>query len=168
MNALLIMAIVQIKNRLMESGAFVSVILLTAILIGVSACSTISSAACEVTRSSTKVTIEAMKNANHDSAVAVDVVIIDAKVLAEDISKMAAHEYFAQRRQIQRDNPEGLTVWSWELAPGQQVDGASIGPLCGSATLVFASYVTPGDHRLNIDRKTEVRIVLGERDFSES
>lgn len=168
MNALFTMAVVQAKNRLTKSGTSVVVVLCIAILLGANACSSISSAACEVTRSSTEVTIEAMKNANHDSAVAVDVVIVEAELLAQDISKLAAREYFAQRRQIQRDNPGGLTVWSWELAPGQRVDSASIGPLCGSATLVFASYVTPGDHRLNIDRKTQVRIVLGERDFSES
>ena len=168
MNGFVTMALRRARNCLREVGASLVIVVSVAVVLTASSCSSISSAACYVTRSDTEVPIEAEKNANHNSAVAVDVVIIETELLAQDIGKLTAHEYFAQRRQLQRDNPEDLTVWSWELAPGQRVDGASIGPLCGSGTLVFAGYVTPGDHRLNIDRKVQVRIVLGERDFSES
>lgn len=136
------------------------------VLVLVSGCSTPSWLCLNPSGVST-VTIRAQPNANINSAVAVDLLFVRDDQLVTELLQTPALDYFARRDQIRRDFTDSdVRRWSWELAPGQQVDRASVSPPCGrKATFVFASYATPGDHRLRLGDDSAVVIILNERDF---
>lgn len=105
------------------------------------------------------VTIQAAPDANGNGAVAVDVVLATRPGSAEQVAKLPAAEWFRRRAQLQRDNPDGLVVMSWELIPGQSVT-APVRPIALDA-YIFALYSSPGDHRVRLATEDgEARILL--------
>jgi type VI secretion system protein len=113
------------------------------------------------------VTIYAEPDANLNSAIAVDVVLIYDNDLLGSISKMPASKYFEASNQLRLDNPSLLDVWRWELVPGQVVNKFSLNSDKGDAFggIVFANYLTPGDHRVKIPPSGEVKILLQKNDL---
>lgn len=107
-------------------------------------------AGCAVSRSIglEQVSITAAPDANGNAAVAVDVVLATRPGTAEQVAKLPAAEWFRRRAQLLRDNPDGLSVMSWELVPGQSVTA----PVKRSAfdAYVFALYGSPGEHRVRL------------------
>ena len=108
-------------------------------------------------------------DANQNSPLAVDLLYVyDAKLL-DQLLKLNASEWFAQRKQLKRDllPGEGAEIWSWEWVPGQQIPIQQL-PIKTSAEagLVFANYLTPGNHRFRIDPFEDIVIQLGERDLT--
>ncbi|TVR99125.1 MAG: type VI secretion protein [Rhodospirillales bacterium] len=140
--------------------------LVLAVLLSASGCAT-PSWLCVNPSGVSNLTIRADPNANLDSAVAVDLLFVRDDQLTAQLLQTPALDYFARRDQIRRDYTENdVRRWSWELAPGQQVDRASVSPPCGrKATFMFASYATPGDHRLRLGDDRTVTVILGETDF---
>jgi type VI secretion system protein len=106
-------------------------------------------------------------NANINSPVAVEYLIIYDEKLLETLAKTSAKDWFTNRDQFRQDNPKGFDSWYWEWIPGQQVMDERI-PLKPSAkgSFVFANYVVAGDNRAKVDPNKNVIINLGERAFT--
>lgn len=110
------------------------------------------------------VSIRAAPDANGNGAVAVDVVLVTRLGAGDQVAKLAATEWFRRKQQLIRDNPDGLSVMSWELVPGQSISA----PVHRSAldAYVFASYASPGDHRTRLAVEgDEAKIMLQATDF---
>ncbi|MFM9436151.1 type VI secretion system protein [Janthinobacterium sp. CG_23.3] len=100
----------------------------------------------------TSVTLAAAADANADSALAVDIVLVKDKAMLESLSAMSAAKYFGARENLQRTFPEALTVLAVEITPGQQIrlDAKRFAKERAWAALVFANYAAPGEHRLRL------------------
>ena len=109
-------------------------------------------------------TIYAEPKANLNSAIAVDLVLVYDNDLLASIAKLPASTYFETSNQLRLDNPSLLDVWRWELVPGQVVNKFPIDSDKGRAFggIVFANYLTPGDHRVKIPPSGEIKILLEE------
>ncbi|MBN2124459.1 MAG: type VI secretion protein [Deltaproteobacteria bacterium] len=108
-------------------------------------------------------------NANENSPIAVDVVIVYDEELLTRLLKMTSKEWFENREQIARDylTGTGLDYWGWEWVPGQRVAEQAL-PLKPKAKggVIFANYFSPGAHRSRIDPFSDVNIHLQEKDFT--
>lgn len=141
----------------MKYARLLSLLLSASIL---AACSSSSEVTPELSVSA--VTIYAEPDANQNSATSIDVVLVYDNELLGSISKLTASKYFEASNQLRLDNPSLLDVWRWELVPGQVVSNFPIDSDKGSAFggVVFANYLTPGDHRVKIPPSGEVKILL--------
>jgi len=115
-----------------------------------------------------KLAVTISPDANQQSPVAVDLVMIYDPNLLDPIAKLAAKDWFVQREQLQRDFPDGFQLWRWEWVPGQQISAQRIrfNPRRVKGTLLFANYFLPGTHRAKVDPLKQVSLVLGEETFS--
>lgn len=115
-----------------------------------------------------QLTVVTESDANGNSAVAVDVVLVRDKALLDKLLAMPASAYFAARADLLRTFPDGLTVLPLELTPGQRIDldHKRLTRDRAWAALVYANYATPGDHRqrLLLD-SSGYRLVLGAQDL---
>jgi type VI secretion system protein len=107
--------------------------------------------------------------ANLNNPVAVEMLLVYDDKLLETLLKTPAREWFDKREQFRQDNPEGtgFDSWRWEWVPGQTVAPQTL-PLRANAKagLVFANYVSAGDHRARIDGKKSFTVSLGDRTFT--
>lgn len=109
------------------------------------------------------------EKANANSPVALDLVLVYNKKLLKELLRLSAREWFAKRNQYKRDYPngEGFDVWEWEWVPGQFVS-VQVLPLKAKARagIIFADYLSPGDHRARLDPHQSITIALHETDFT--
>lgn len=106
-------------------------------------------------------------DANEDSPVAVDLVFVYDKKLLDTLLKTPSSEWFAKRDQFIKDYGNALVVEKWEWVPGQQIERLNVAYRPGARRVVlFADYVTEGEHRATADPQEPFRLVLGARDFS--
>ena len=114
-----------------------------------------------------KVSIYTEPDANQNSAIAVDLVIIYDLELVKMLGQMSAAKYFASSSQLLLDNPTLLDIWHWELVPGQIVQDFTPPQEQGDAfaAYVFANYLTPGDHRVKVSPEGNVKILLLKNDL---
>lgn len=114
-----------------------------------------------------KISIIAEKNANQDGAVAVELVLIYDASVAGEIMNMQAREYFQVSEQKKRDNPNIIKGYRWELTPGQSVinESVSLGGKKPFAAVIFADYITPGDHRIRIGTGEHLEVILKRGSF---
>jgi type VI secretion system protein len=110
-------------------------------------------------------------NANFNSPVALDVLLVYDEDLLKQLLKMPAREWFDRRDQIKRDFPDGsgLDAWSWEWVPGQRIPVQRL-PLVAraKAMVIYANYLSPGEHRARRPPHESVSLQLLERDFTVS
>ncbi|PFX11152.1 hypothetical protein AWC38_SpisGene25331, partial [Stylophora pistillata] len=109
-----------------------------------------------------RISLTADVGANEDTATHVEVVFVyEPKVLGQ-LMKMSAREYFSQKEQLLNDFPNMFISSRWEIPPGRSVIGEKV-DLDGSAigAIVFADYVTTGDHRIRIGASKRFHIKLG-------
>lgn len=101
-------------------------------------------------------------DANQNSAIAVDLVLVYDQNLTNTLGKLSASKYFDGLNQLLLDNPTLLDVWHWELVPGQIVEAFQPQQEKGYAwaAFVFANYLTPGDHRVKVAPNGFVKILL--------
>ena len=106
-------------------------------------------------------------DANENSAIAVDVLVVyDAKVL-DQLMKLRAAEWFARKQQFLNDYSEEVSVRGWEWIPSQVVEEQSIAYRSGARKVVlFADYHTEGDHRASVDPQQSFHLVLGPLDMA--
>lgn len=106
-------------------------------------------------------------DANQNSAIAVDLVIIYDQELEKTLGQMSAAKYFASSKQLLLDNPSLLDIWHWELVPGQIIQDFSPPQEQGDAfaAYVFANYLTSGDHRLKVAPTGVIKILLQKNDL---
>jgi type VI secretion system protein len=105
---------------------------------------------------------------NDDNPVAVELIIVYDEDLLDRLLKMPAKEWFEKRAQIRRDyfKDTGFESWEWEWVPGQKVPDQHL-PLRPRALagVIFADYLSPGEHRARIDPYEDITINLGWRGF---
>jgi type VI secretion system protein len=115
------------------------------------------------------VKVDISQNANTNSPIALDVILVYDEALLKQLIKMPSREWFEKREQITRDHikGDGLDYWAWEFVPGQNVE-TQILPLKPKAKggIVFANYFTPGEHRFRIDPFKDFIIHLNEKLFT--
>ncbi len=113
--------------------------------------------------------VEIAENANQNSPIAVDLVVVYDEKLMEELMGMTADDWFAKRSQKRRDylDGAGFDSWGWEWVPGQKVPVQRL-PLKPAAIggVIFAKFVTPGAHRNRINPFDDVTIFLREDDFA--
>lgn len=115
-----------------------------------------------------KLAVTIKRESNTNSPIAFDLVEVNDKDLAKQLSQMTAADWFQKRGQIKRDFPResSLRVQEWEWVPGQVVHEISM-PLTHSPRmlLAFANYSSPGPHRAKLDLKTPLLITFDRNDF---
>ena len=111
-------------------------------------------------------TVTAAPDANRNSAIAVEVVVSYQKELIPQLLELDARKWFAARAQLLRDHPESLVVQRWEWVPGQEIPNQRVAlrPKA-KAAFIYASYVTPGDHRVQLALR-DSRVALGRDAFT--
>ncbi|MGN8277917.1 type VI secretion protein [Pseudomonas sp. SMV71] len=113
-------------------------------------------------------TLDVAPRANDDTPIAVDFIAVNDPDLLKQLSGITASQWFAGREQYQRDYRQLLSVWGLELVPGQFIDRQPF-PLEGrraAGLLVFASYNTPGAHRLRLDDQREAWLKFDSREMN--
>jgi type VI secretion system protein len=114
-----------------------------------------------------KVTVDVEPKANSDTPLALDFVAANDPQMLERLKATPASQWFEQRQQLQRDYPQGFSVWSLEVVPGQFVT-FNDNPLHGdkaAGVLLFASYNTPGAHRLLLEKQSNIWLKVGSREM---
>jgi type VI secretion system protein len=123
-------------------------------------------AACGQALVKTKIVLfEVDEAANLNHPIAVDLVIIYDEKLLEEITALSAHDWFTKRAQLKRDYPISLSTWEWEFVPGQKSQELLSFKMPSEVSraqgaLLFASYVTPGQHRMRLDTFEGVKVWL--------
>ncbi len=98
---------------------------------------------------------------NQDSALAVDIVVVYNKKILDKLREMPARDWFETRDQLVRDHAKEIEPWSFEWVPGQQIEPLEISYRTGADTaVIFADYFAPGEHRLVVEIRKPVRLVL--------
>jgi type VI secretion system protein len=113
-------------------------------------------------------TIDVAPKANDDTPIAVDFIAVNDPDLLKQLSGITARQWFTEREQFQRDYRQLITVWGLELVPGQFIDKQPF-PLGGkraAGLLVFASYNTPGAHRLRLDDQSKAWLKFDSREMT--
>ena len=100
-----------------------------------------------------ELTLSAASNANQNSPVAVDVVMVLDEAMLARVTELTAAKWFGARADLQKTFPRSLSYLSWELVPGQtiRVPASAIGSPRVAAVLVFANYTTPGANRVRVE-----------------
>jgi type VI secretion system protein len=113
------------------------------------------------------VSVRVDDNANDNSAIAVDMVVVYDPKLVDSLLKMTAADWFNKRDQMEKDYPDTLKVSRWEWVPGQIVPDVALEYHLGARKVVlFADYRTQGEHRLVVDPQESLHLVLAENDLS--
>ena len=106
---------------------------------------------------------------NEDSPVAVDMVVVYDQKILDELLKLPASQWFAEKPQFVADHRRKIEVpvQGWEWVPGQKVEKISIEYRAGArAVVVFADYHTPGAHRFVVSPQHPFQLVLRERDLA--
>ena len=107
--------------------------------------------------------------ANQNNPIAVEVVVVYDKALLQELLKLPASKWFAQRAQYKKDHPDDgdFVSWYWEWVPGQEIPPREISFGTGArGGLVFADYLTGQENRVRFDPHQDVRIHLEEEGFT--
>src|SRR5581483_4469768 len=101
--------------------------------------------------------------------VAVDILLVFDDELLKELQKMPARDWFSRRDQIKRDYPDGrgFESWEYEWVPGQDVPELVLPyRVATKGGVIFANYLTPGDHRGRWDGRENIQISLLEKNFT--
>lgn len=116
-----------------------------------------------------RVQVQVARQANLNNPVAVDVLLVFDEALLKELQKMPAREWFDKREQIKRDFPDtrGFEVWEHEWVPGQDVAELVLPyRVATKGAVIFANYLTPGDHRGRWDGRENITLGLQEKGFT--
>jgi type VI secretion system protein len=155
---------------LLQKTAYVlSIFLLTISTLLLTSCTMVSP---DPDFSISSVTLVVDDDANNNSATAVDMVVIYKKELLEALQSMKAKDYFKASTQIQRDYPDMVKIYRWEVVPGQIIGPqplslCSVGFItpCPLGGIVFANYQQPGEHRIRLGSIDHIQIHLANAQF---
>ncbi len=116
-----------------------------------------------------RVTLAAAEGANLNTALAVDLVWVQDDAVLNTLLAMPASKWFASRVDMANTFPEVLHYLSVELVPGQTIamPREKMGYERVVGALVFADYLTPGEHRLRVEQlHGDIQIQLGVRSLA--
>lgn len=110
-------------------------------------------------------------NANQNTPIAVDLVVIYDEALLAKLEAMNAETWFQKRTQFLADNADMASSWSWEWVPGQEVGQISVPYRAGAQHfVVFADYEpspdVTSDYRAKVGPQYPFRLILQEKTFS--
>jgi type VI secretion system protein len=114
----------------------------------------------------TSIAVQTSPQANDDSPVATDLILVRDPTLTEALLKFSAGDWFRQKVQYLRDHPNSLSVFSWELVPGQTVSQQLPETDPAWAAIIYANFSTPGAHRVRVSQPGAVKVKLGEDEVS--
>lgn len=99
-----------------------------------------------------RLVVAAAPDANADSALAVDLVLVKDKAVLATLSAMTASRYFATKAELLRAYPDALRLLAVEITPGQliRIERKQYEAERAWAALAFANYATPGAHRIRV------------------
>lgn len=155
---------------------FFKVFLVGIVLASLSACGTISSAASFFMAKGNRLdwkgmTVIAADGANLNTPVALDVVMLRDDATLGMVSALSASKWFSSRVDLSKTFPEGLSYQSMEIVPGQtlKLPASTFGASRLVGVILFADYLTPGEHRVRVDQmQGDILVQLGARSFSVS
>ena len=113
------------------------------------------------------VTLEASKDVNGGYPVALDVLLLTDQKVYDALGNLRATEWFAGKADYLRQHQNKLFLTSWELVPGQRLEGVSltVPPQAVIGTLIFADYLGDRTYRASVVKKRAVVIQLNRDDF---
>jgi hypothetical protein len=85
------------------------------------------------------------------------------------MSTLPAVKWFATRGEMEKTYPQSVIYKSFEVAPGQtlRIAASDLGSGRVSGVMMYADYLTPGEHRIRVDQlQGAVLVQLGTRDFT--
>ena len=110
--------------------------------------------------------VQVKPEVNHNSPVAVDIVLAKDKDVLKLLSAMSAEAWFQQRTDFERSHPKKVQQISWEWVPGQDVGIVNVpGTGIANGVVLFANYQTKGDHRALLPQGGHVAITFAADDF---
>jgi type VI secretion system protein len=150
-----------------------SCVFLAAMLMWCSGCSKVKSTAKGVANrallrpSPTGLDVGIDPDANSNSPVALDVVLIKDKNFWKAAPAMSAKDWFAQKDELTRRYGAKLQVSSWEWVPDQHIGPIQVKvPRRLSGAMVFANYPSPGTHSAPLPLGKKISIALQKDDFT--
>ncbi|MBK5142174.1 hypothetical protein I2494_00315 [Budviciaceae bacterium BWR-B9] len=88
--------------------------------------------------------------ANDGKSLNVDFVAVRSDKLVQKIETLSASQWFEQKQQLLKDNPDNLIVWPVTMLPDSQITVKNV-PISGKpadSLILFAGYQSKGAHRL--------------------
>jgi type VI secretion system protein len=115
----------------------------------------------------TAIDISLDSDANQNSAVAIDLLVVYNEELMKTLMKMKAKDYFESHMQVKRDYPDMVDIWHWELTPGQVVRDYPIQQRSDEpvGAVLFGDYLAKGDHRIRLAQQAHAHVRMKKFDF---
>lgn len=113
------------------------------------------------------ISISLDNDANLNSATAIELLIVYKMELLKALIKTNSTDYFASADQIKRDYPDLVEIYRWELTPGQAITDYAIKSTASEplGIVIFADYLTPGNHRERVGNAEKINLRLKNQDF---
>jgi type VI secretion system protein len=114
-------------------------------------------------------TLVAAPDVNQNSPLALDLVFVRDQATLDKLLTLPAAKWFASKDELQKTYPNTMTVRSWELVPQQvlQLNEEALGSPRVAGMVIYADYLSPGDHRARLPLTREAFLVnLDSRSFS--
>jgi type VI secretion system protein len=99
--------------------------------------------------------------ANLNTALEFEIVLVKDPDLLKKLSELPAAKWFELREDLRKTYPGGFESMKWELVPGQdlRLPSEEFKDKRALAVLVYANYLTPGEHRARIDNYKEGAVI---------
>jgi type VI secretion system protein len=112
--------------------------------------------------------VQVSPKANHNAAVAVDLVYVFNPQLLTQLQTLGAKDWFRQRDELRALYPTEVSVSSYELVPGQRgpIEKVSSKNTDAIGLFAFANYQDDGAHRARLDRFEHAQVLLKEGDIA--
>ncbi len=107
------------------------------------------------------------QDANDNSAVPVDLLIIYDADMLKVLLELEAKDYYSIANQLKADYPDLADILHWELTPGQVIKKYPIQRRSKSAqgALIFANYFAPGPHRIRLGSSEVINVHMKANEF---
>ncbi len=104
------------------------------------------------------------KDANNNSPIRVDLVIVYSKKLFKEIRDLNSTQWFQQKRKYLNGFPGQIVANQWELIPGQVIaeDTLTFSKTVADGIIIFANYPA-GDNRFVLENFKSVTIILKQK-----
>jgi|GEM_PF-3734491 len=109
----------------------------------------------------------AAPNANDDSPVAFEIVLVKDEATAGKLLTLTAAQWFDSNATWKTDFPEQLQTWYYELPPGKQIvlNPTEFAGKSSYALLLFANYRNNSPNRLRLETYSKATVLLSEKDI---
>ena len=114
-------------------------------------------------------TLVAAPDVNQNSPLALDLVFVRDQATLEKLRSLPAAKWFSSKNELMKTYPNAITLRSWELVPQQvlQLSEEALGSPRVACMLLYANYLSPGEHRAQLPLAREAFLVeLGAQGFN--